>query len=219
MHHAIYRPFLPTIEDRNLERLGGLEYILSRARPGHLLVSHLPYRVETRDLARYYGVNVIYLKRDPRAILASDVRYIGSRRDHYLNAIQATRTSVDEKIRMQLEGVAEVGVPPFRQRLRAYLPWEREPGVLTLRYEELGRVRDPEQGCDAVALLETLFAFCGAPTAKGWLRDLPARLPTSATPTFRKGTTDGWRRELSPDVIAVIEADLGAVLEEFGYRA
>ena len=215
MHPSIYRPFVPTLEHRNLDRLGGLESRMRKLRGGQLLVSHLPHDPQIAQMARDLGVGVVFLKRDPRAVLASDVRYIEKRTDHYLHPHQMAREGVHAKIQMQLEGVPECDVPPFAERLRSYLGWESEDDVLCLRFEQISTVED---GSTVPEAWRKLFAFAGAQVDEQWLEALPARLPTSATPTYRSGSKDGWRRELPPETIETINAALGETLSAFGYE-
>ncbi len=46
LHPQLYRPLLPTLGPRNVERFGGLGRIVEGLGPGAVLISHLPYSEE-----------------------------------------------------------------------------------------------------------------------------------------------------------------------------
>jgi hypothetical protein len=215
MNRRIYRPLVPTLEPRNIARFGGLRRVLSSARAGQLFVSHFPFSEEVRDTAAEAGVGVVFLKRDPRAVLSSDIRYIDTRKDHYLHPFQAACETVADRVRLQLDGVPAEAVAPFADRLEAYLQWENDPDALCLRFEDLTGFNGGPEG--QLKEFELLFGFAGADASQPWLRSLPGRLPTKSTPTYRSGQGDSWRRELPAEVIAEIEARLGNILHRFGY--
>lgn len=214
MHPQVYRPFVPTLEPRNVGKFGGLERVLRKVRPGHLYVSHFPYSDEVLLLAQKYKIKLIFLKRDPRAVLVSDVHYIDKRKDHYLHAFQRELSGIKDKVRLQLRGVAEVGLAPFADRLDSFIDWEAQEGVLTVRFEDL-------IGADQERLAieyKRLFDFISAEISDEWLLQIQQSLPTESSPTFRPGGNRGWQNELPSDLIREVEDCLGDRLERSGYH-
>src|SRR2546427_9566314 len=69
LHPRLYRKLLPTFNDNNIRRWGGLGTVLAKLRPGQILISHLHFRPEYRSLLHAGGIRCIFLIRDPRDII------------------------------------------------------------------------------------------------------------------------------------------------------
>lgn len=168
---------------------------------------HLFYHRLIRRL--YPTARFINIVRDPRAVVASLMAvhrepWGGWAPGNVLDAARIWRTCA----RIGLKDLAGYGAH-----------------VHHLRYEDLHR--DPER------TMERLWQWLGLPPqpydrekfsidhlrTQGNADITPTWVPEGRANFFRRGTIDGWRDELSPDEIAVIEEVAGPYLSDLGYVA
>jgi hypothetical protein len=86
LHPRLYRKLVPTITGRELRRRGGAERFFGRLRPGQVVMAHLRYDARVPELLAAHGVRPIFMIRDPRDVVVSQVRYALGRPDHWAHA-------------------------------------------------------------------------------------------------------------------------------------
>ena len=193
LHPRLYRTLKPTLNDRNLESHGGLEHLLSRLRPGQLLLAHLGHTPEREEALRRAGVRSIFVVRDPRDILVSQVHYVARERNHTYHQLFNSRGSLEERLSLAIEGSPEVGLESAAERLRRYAGW-LESGSPVVRFEELigpeGGGREDRQ----LEALARLYDEAGLEASPEWIRWAGRRLFSGASPTFRRGVIGQGRQ-------------------------
>jgi hypothetical protein len=155
------------------------------------------FKVVDRHLRRHAGARVIWMVRDPRAVVASHKHVAWNRRSFAAQAVGA------------------------RSSLRKARPWLEDPRVLVVQYESL--VARPEAGLRRVfefldepfdpAILQDsnvarLKTFHSSYRDAGGVAGDP----------IRRDTVDRWREALTPGEVAYIEFSSRKEMRDWGYR-
>lgn len=193
-----------------------------KARPGEKTPGH--YRYLGRLFRWYPGAQVIALRRDPRAVVAS---HLGS--PWVTQQIEHRGRNAPFVPRLRLFHVAE------RARLwteaygRFLADAEADPRIHLVSYEAL--VADPARHAEAMTdflgepfepgMIEKRGEVAGSAARdqldsarwREWVKDHERR---ASAPISRDGI-EKWRKVLTPLEIAVIESTCGPIMDRFGY--
>lgn len=189
---------------------------LRRIAPGSFGSGHLGYDSLLLDEVKRLGIRPILMTRDPRAVLVSGIEYVLQQSAHVLHR-GFSRLDRREQIERMLAGGAVGGVElkPLRTRCEALAPWASDAAVLWLKFEDLvgsrGGGDDVRQRSSLLALAE----FVGVATQT--VDEVAAGLWGPGRSTFHKGTAQGWREAIPPDMLARVNEQLQPVLEAWGY--
>ncbi len=218
LHEGVYRPLVRTIHDANVDALGGLETHLARLRGGELLAAHLAYQSTHREAARRHDVGVVFVVRDPRDILVSQVFYIEREQQHPLHGVFAAAGSISDRLRLAIDGDSERGVESLADRLDAYSGW-LEFADLTIRFEDLIGTAGGGDASVQQRTLAAVFALLDIQLEGATSRSILDRLVSRASPTFRRGRIGGWQAHFADDALrARLETALDGRLARYGYE-
>ncbi|MEZ5063822.1 MAG: sulfotransferase [bacterium] len=144
---------------------------------------------------------VVFVLRDPRAVLASQQR------------------SLDSRTRRPMSSSAVVTARWFRRTMRTLERHVDGGWLYVVRFEDL--VADPEREVGRV--LSFLGATPGRRDAEaGYADRIPEaqrHLHRNVGGTARRERTESWREELSPRDVALVESIAGPEMERHGYRS
>jgi aryl sulfotransferase len=169
------------------------------------------------------GARAIYIARDPRAVAVSLAHHLGSSHEEAV-AIMSRRNNVSWQRHPHLaHGQREPG--PWTDHVRGWREQTDLP-LLFLTYEQLSG--EPVASLSAIAAwldIPTDEAACIRAVERCSFTQLVARELVDGFVEqasvdrvfFRRGTTDSWREELSPELVARIEHDHAPLMEELGY--
>lgn len=191
--------------------------LCNAVRSGQFFTAHLFYDpIICNDLQKRM-VKTLFVTRDPRDVLISNLHYITKLKRHFLHKFfTETLRSDDDRLDTLVRGTPG---PPFvrslRDTLAAYVPWIGADGVLTIRFEDLVGSRG---GGDDEARKQTLIriaSHCGLnPTGIA-----PTTGPVQqSTPTLRLGRAYGWHQFLPKHHSDLILNQCGALIAQMGYR-
>jgi hypothetical protein len=214
LHPELYRPLLPTIHESNVDKFGGLARLLTKLRPGGVLVGHLKVRPDRVSAVVERGARSLLLVRDPRDIVVSTAHYASSTPAHPWHDRFMQESDVEGRIRLTIEGGE--GVAPFAAVLAGFADWARY-GALVVRFEELVGV---EGGGDPVLQAERLrsiYRHVGLSPSEERVRRIAGLLFSPHSPTFRRGTVGQWRSAFSPQLSRLFEKEAGHTLDALGY--
>lgn len=215
LHPALYRRLAPTINGKELRRRGGAQRFLSHLAPGQVVVSHLRFDPELVEVSRDLGVRPVFMIRDPRDVVISQVRYVVSRRDHWAHDLFESRSPY-ERLRLAIVGDRERHLPSLAERLAAYEGWLRSD-VFLLRFEDLVGEAGGGDAARQIEVVADLYRFLGVVYDDARVADVCGRLFSNESPTFRKGTIGQWREVLDDDLTDLIRELAGSQLERYGY--
>ena len=191
---------------------------ISTLSPGEFVTGHVGYSEDILNICSSFGVKKICVVRDPRSIVVSFIHYVQGLERHYLNDLFKD-LGFDAAVSMCLTGFSSEGksLESLVSRYRALEPWLREADVLTLRFEDLVGSMGNGSDSDQKEAIEKIFNHLGVGSEVDV--DVVARdLFGPGKATFRKGTVDSWREELSKDSCSAIEGELSEFFVRFGYE-
>ncbi len=217
LHPRLYRKVLPTISGANLDRYRGLDTLLSRLRPGQIIVSHLRFDPAFREISERRGVKGLFLIRDPHDMVVSKAFFVTRETKHQQHGLFAERLDVKEKIRLAIEGDPEHDVVSIGDRLRYYDGW-LDSGFLTVRFEDLVGVEGGGDPAIQEAAVKSIFDHLGIDLDEAGLSTISARVFSQKSPTFRKGAIGQWRQLFDPELKELFDRVTGEELDRYGYR-
>lgn len=216
LHPNLYRKLLPTISEENVGRWKGFPGLLAKVRPGQVVASHLRFRPEYPEIVARMGVRPIFLIRDPRDIVVSQVHYVSKRTDHRLHAIFAELPDMRERLRLAIAGDVDRDVVSIGHRLSYFAGWL--DAALVVRFEDLV---GPDGGGDRSrqrAAVRSIYGSMGMDLDETELGSLCDRLFSADSPTFRSGAIGGWRRFFDPELSALFDTTVGDRIRPYGYH-
>jgi len=162
----------------------------------------------------------VFVYRDPRDMIVSHIFYATQMHPgHWMRRYYTEELhSMEERINAAIQGVDEPGseLTPIRRRYEGYLGWLEQPGVLSLRFEDLI--------LDRPAALGRLLEYLGQ---RGFHLRMPppqavAALETAIAPkksgTFRKGQPGNWREHFTEANKDLFKEKAGDLLIRLGYE-
>jgi sulfotransferase 6B1 len=216
LHPRMYRKLLPTVSDENIGKVGGVEKLLRRIRPGEVVASHLRFAPPYPEQLQRSGAAGVFLVRDPHDIVVSQVHYVSKRADHRLHDVFAERDDMREKLRLAITGDRDRGAPSIGERLDYFAGW-LDAGCLVLRFEDLvgpGGGGSAERQRGAVV---SLLRHVGLGEDDRTVDAIARELFSSESPTFRKGSAGGWRSAFDPELEALFDEVVGDRAVPYGY--
>lgn len=217
MHPGLFRKFKPTIDECNLDPESGLGGVLSKMGSGEIVMSHLFSTPERLQAVANSGIRCIFMIRDPRDIALSEALYLSRKRKHRFHMAYHADKDLSSRIGRSLLGSESAGLPPIGEILDGLSGW-LDSGCLVVRFEDL---IGPEGGGDLQSQLDTLrsiYDHIGIQVSDDWLRSIRARLFSSASPTFRRGSTGQWKEYYDTELIALFKKMAGESLVRYGYE-
>ncbi len=232
LHPRLYRKMLPTVLSghpdlviavgpgnltaRRYVKWGDLDRLLSRLRPGQVVMSHLAYRPDYSRIISARGASSLFLMRDPRDIVVSEAHYQAGHRTHRLHEVFARQATLKDRLLLSIRGDRQHGVLPIAEKLERYSGWLAS-GAFVMRFEDL--IGSAGGGEDAIrdATLRALFDHIGLPVDDAFLSWLAGRLISTRSPTFRRGAIGSWRESFDDEVSEAFERAAGAYLQPYGY--
>jgi hypothetical protein len=196
--------------------LDKVDSCLSRVRKGQFFSAHLYWTEELERLLSGRGVAMLFVVRDPRDILLSQLHYAVGLRRHRLHEFLAGIDTEEDRLRALIRGNAHSPfLRPMRANLEQFLPWTQSPAVLTVRFEDLVGAAGGGTIDSKHLALRRIAAHCGLVSGR---LDAQAATRSGPTPTLRKGKIGGWRKEMPATIVQQVNEACGDLLEAYGYE-
>ena len=157
-----------------------------------------------------FSTPMLFLYRNPLAVLVSTARYLGEERNNAINHLMSQWTldrRIDELIESELFG-------KFARSIDAYSSWLELPNVIPISFEEL--VGASGNG-DALAQLRLIWSLQLKLRIAGSPRDFSDRLVGLESPTYRVGKIDSFRAHLLERHIEALKQHRRPFMSLFGY--
>jgi hypothetical protein len=209
-------------DDGRNQRVEGTARELQRVPPGHYATAHVSYSSAIHEGLTTAAFGIVLVVRDPRALLVSNVRYILSRRRHFLHERFARLYRTDEeRIRALLDGFETsrqwgLGRAPFSDLLAAYIPW-LDACTVCIRFEDLAGPRAGGTRQAQLEALSNLYSVIHNTNPRGLADRLADEIWSRQSVTFRSGQIDAWRHELPRSLVGEVETRLAPVASQLGY--
>ncbi len=204
---------------------------------------HYHWTPELSSIVRKKNVRVVFLYRDPRAQVASNMHFIMQTPSHpwyqYLNRYVQTK---EERLVRLIKGKplkeaellfkgqsslepAHPAAPRsslpggVNSLYGGFSPWLDEAQCLPVKFED---IIGPRGGGTREQQLETiwqLMEFTGTANASIDPETVADKLFDQDAATFRKGSVDSWHEDFSDEVQRVFMRESGVLLDLFGYQA
>jgi sulfotransferase family protein len=218
LHPGLHRKLLPTVAPVTLRRWNGLDGLLGRMRPGEVVVGHLPYEERYATALAGSNVRALFVIRDPRDVVLSQVHYTTSFVRHRFHQAFAERSDLRDRIRLAVVGDDERGIPSIATRLDRYAGWLTTE-CHVVRFEDL--VGSAGGGDDETQYrtVSSIYDYVSAASDERLIREVCDRLFSRDSPTFRRGAIGQWRDAFDADLTALFGRVVGDRLERFGYDA
>ena len=184
--------------------------------PNETIGAHIHYSPTVKSALRSVNALSIFIYRDPRAVLVSEVFYLTEmNRFHRMHKHFAKINNLDDRLKLALEGL-DKRYPSAPERFLPYAPWLEDGETLALKYEDLiGSAR--EKNIAKIGNLWRTLSEASLPYHSDLEKTLLEAVDPAKSHTFREGGTDRWRKRLSAKQVDLVTEKLRPVLERFGY--
>ena len=217
LHPRLYRKVVRTVTDRILTKWGGLSNLLDALKPGQILVSHLYFTpVRLRDI-RSRGIKGIFIIRDPRDVLVSELFYILKQKQHFLHKLFAQQADMMSCLKLAIRGNCSANFESICDMFFNYSGWLLSD-FLIVRFEDLIGSYGGGKKTRQMNTLGSLFDFIGLSMIEEDLYSLSLRLFSNDSPTFRKGQIGGWKMYFTPEIKRLFKGVAGEPLIHYGYE-
>lgn len=193
---------------------------IERMRSGDIAYGYIQAQEPFLSVLTSPGRATIFVYRDPRDVIISHVFYATS--IHTGHAMHRYYTevlgSMEERINAAILGVDEAGneLSGIRTKYQNYFGWLTQPGVLSMRFEDLILDREAALNC-LLEYLETRgFRFLGS--RQQAVDVLKRAIIPKKSGTFRKGQPGNWREYFTPGNTALFKEQAGDLLISLGYE-
>ena len=190
---------------------------LRRLRRGDIGWGYLPALPEYMSLLAKPPWFVLFLSRDPRDKLISEIHYaLHMHPQHGFRDHLSSLETMEDRISASIFGVPGI-IKGIAGIYESYQGWLTHPRTLVVRFEDLMLNR---QG-SLLTLLETLGTSGVRPDLplEEVLPRLDAAMSPAKSPTFRSARPGGWRSEFTPRNVAEFKQATGDLLQVWGYEA
>lgn len=194
---------------------------IRRMRPGDIAYGYISACEPFVSTLTAPGRFTVFVYRDPRDMIISHIFYATQMHpEHWMHRYYTeTLTTMEERINAAILGVEEKGteLTPIRRRYESYLGWLEQPGVLSLRFEDL--VEDRQAALNR--LLDYLERGGYRPRIKRpqALAALEAAIVPVKSGTFRKGKPGNWQEHFTQANKLLFKEQAGDLLICLSYEA
>ena len=217
LHPQLYRKLVPTLRRKVIDRRwGGVGDLASRLRGGQVALAHLRFREDDPRVLDRHGIRTLFMIRDPRDVLVSLVQFAPGRSGFDPGKVYAAYPGMKERLRVAIEGRPEDKIPSIADRLGMFRGW-LDSGALVVRFEDLVGASgggDPERQLEQ---LDRIFRHIGVQTGDRKLREIQAKVFSSASPTFRAGAIGQSRIVFDGELEELFRRQAGELAAEYGY--
>jgi hypothetical protein len=185
---------------------------------GEVAYTNLAARAEFVHLLTRPGMATIYVYRDPRDLVVSQVFYVTEMYEaHALHDYAAhTLRSMDERLDLFILGNPDMQVPTILDRYKSYSGWLEEPGVLALRFEDL--IVNRRASLAAILGYIEQQGFQPSLAEEKCVDILEQAIVPQKSPTFRRGQPGNWREHFSEQNKQHFRDVTGDLLVTLGYE-
>lgn len=213
--------FLATTPSVSLRRRTITEHLwlLRHLFNDELLSAHMFYEKAIEQHLIEQGIPMIFIIRDPRDILFSELNYLSNmNRWHRMHRYYKQADSFDDAFNLCLGGLPEAPFeyPKLVERIQPYLGWLNSPACLTVRFEDLNTEHSRQQELARIAsYLVDSTLWKGS--IERFIHEAAQAISPEKSHTFSGGGSGIWGDRLSRDQIDRMQEQLAPVISAMGY--
>jgi sulfotransferase 6B1 len=200
-----------------------LEKRLGRVRDGQYVSAHLPAWPQVFSAVERHGYRSVFIVRDPRDTVVSDVFYILGFKRHPLHERFREMPTMEERMMAAIRGLPDErrGVPLMESmaaRIEAYSGWLSGPSTKVVRFEDLVGGRGGGDDATQLSEIQAIAEHVGRSLAGEELRSVATRVWSPRSSTFRRGAIGDWRNHFTSQHVGAVKEAAGQYLVELGYE-
>lgn len=194
--------------------------------PGHYLLTHLVPEPALLDSIRECGHRVIFMYRDPRAVVVSHVNHVFRNETSKFHPFyKKVLGSKDKSLALAIRGAGSMSVdfptywlPDIKSYYASFAGWFDVDSCLGIRFEDLigpqGGGESRTQRTATKRILDHIEYPYQREALDRWIEGIFDK----DSPTFYRGKVDGWRDAFSERHERIFDEVSGNLLTEWGYK-
>jgi hypothetical protein len=193
--------------------------VLGRLNKGEYTAGHLPYCAELDEYLSETGLRMVFVARDPRDCMVSQVFHVLERRRHFLHDEYMGATDFEGALRLALYGVRDekgrTVAKGIREKVNLVLGWLGSSNATVIYFEDLaGSIEFEERR--KIDAIRTVAGAAGMGINAEDAKDVGQRAFGTGN-TFRRGQAGVWREYMSEEVAMLICGEMEEQLRALGY--
>lgn len=174
---------------------------------GRFTSSHLPWHPEIADALYRQDTSAVFISRDPRDVVVSNLHHILRRPRHFLHA--TLKALPDDSARIEALIVGTDHCVGIAEQLRLTEGWRSDPDTLSLDFADL---IGPQGGGGRDAQIHSIAAIArhiGADISEDDAARIGQEMFGTGS-TFRRGAIGGWKEHFTDRLEAVFDRAMAA---------
>ena len=216
LHPQLYRRLVKTVRDQQVESSDRVDSWLAGLKSGQMYFCHLLYRDFLAEAMEKHDVRCLFMVRDLRDVLVSDVLYVPTDPRHRYHDLYVRQPDVPSRLKYALLGDPSENFPSFGERMGLFAGWLDHAHVV--RFEDLiGESGGGDKSCQRETL-EGIFQYLGLDMNREQIEALSRRVFSNVSPTFRKGHIGTAHDYLDDELKQIFDDEAGELMARFGYE-
>lgn len=194
-----------------------IEKIFLNSKEGGYLTSHMKYNDFLIDYIKNQKFKIIFMVRDPRAILNSSYNYILNNNNHQLNS-HFKKMSVNKRYESLIYGSKfnNITLNSIKKKYDLISKFKNDPSILTIKFENI--IGCKGGGSDELKILniQNIANFVRADISR--TEFVSENFFGPGRKTFRKGNIESWRDEMPFEVVMEATKEFRSILIKWDYQ-
>jgi hypothetical protein len=180
--------------------------LMGKLENNHFHYGHLPYSIEMAEIFTQMSIKLVVLARDPRAVVCSNVHFILKHKHHQLFEIFRSLPDLESQIKLAIKGFEKTKQTNNQELLsidtcyKSIIDWATYTDSPLILFEDLigsqgGGNQELQQHT-----INKLINYIGCELSSEQVDAISKQLFSETSPTFYRGTIDGWREDFSPNL-------------------
>jgi hypothetical protein len=193
-----------------------IEKILRNCKVGEYVTSHVGYNDLLIDYIKNQNFKMIFMVRDPRAILNSSYNYILNNQNHTLNPY-FKKMSINKRYENLIYGAKfnNFTLHSIKQKYDIIKKFKEDLNFLTIKFEDI--IGSKGGGSDELMMLniQNIANFINADLSK--TEFVSENFFGPGRKTFRKGNIEAWRDEMPKELVTAATNEFKSILSSWDY--
>ncbi len=196
------------------------KYLLS-IDENQFISAHVPYTLELDNYLSLHNIKMIYIIRDPRAVLLSYYNHQSTDKNYDLYYFFKNKTLEESYLPILngIKGNGDIVLTSLKERVNNSKGWINSANVCAIHFETL--IGSKGGGCAVTQQneIKKILKYLSGSSYKNFdIDNLANKIFDTKAPTFKNGQIDKWKTTLSEVMIKKVEEKLATEIEELGYE-